>query len=102
MSRGKQTKCNEKILQMIPANGWWATYEDIDAEGRRVYFAEALAMWVLVEISSGVPGREPKREVRGLSGYEAAWGGELETLDNFYCYVRADSMEEAIEEAGRL
>jgi hypothetical protein len=48
---------NEKIIQIIPATGWYAHYKeskDAIAEGEPERFSVPLAMWALVYVDENV------------------------------------------------
>jgi len=93
---------SEKILQVVPAEGWWAAFEAVDEKGQSLFYVEPLALWALVEVSDRYRDRPPDREIRGITGHDAAWGGYVENLVNFTGYVKAATEEEALLKAGKL
>lgn len=92
----------EKILQVVPAEGWWAAFEAVDEKGQSLFYVEPLALWALVEVSDRYRDRLPDREIRGITGHDAAWGGYVENVENFTGYVKAATEEEALLKAGKL
>ncbi len=71
-------KCS--IVQIIPANGWKAVWEDVDSDEREE-FARALACWALVEAPDG------KRFITGLDAEPGSGGGFVASDDNFRGYI---------------
>jgi len=94
----------EKILQVVPAEGWWAVFTDreVDEKGQSALYVEPLALWALVEVSDKYRDRPPDREIRGITGHDVTWGGYVENLANFTSYVKAATEEEALLKAGKL
>jgi len=93
---------SEKILQVVPAEGWWAAFEAVDEKGQSLFYVEPLALWALVEVSDKYRDRPPDREIRGITGHDVTWGGYVENLANFTSYVKAATEEEALLKAGKL
>lgn len=88
-----------KIIQLIPAENWWATFFEKNEKGLTSYHVEPLACWALVEHREGYSENVPSSEVRGITGHDAACGDFAENVSNFMGYVKASTKEEAIKEA---
>lgn len=95
---------SEKILQVVPAEGWWAVFTDreVDEKGQSALYVEPLALWALVEVFDKYRESEPEWEIRGITGHDATWGGYVENVENFTGYVKAATKEGALLEAGKL
>ena len=99
---GDVKKKTEKIIQLVPAEGWWAAFEAVDEKGQSLFYVEPLALWALVEVSDKYREGDPDWEIRGITGHDAAWGGYVENVENFTGYVKAATEEEALLKAGKL
>lgn len=66
---------SKKIIQIIPAEGWLALYND----GQGGQFADRIAMWALVQDEDG------KTDVEGLSATD--YVDRCEEMVNFDCYI---------------
>jgi hypothetical protein len=76
-----------KILQMIPAENWWAVYDD---EGEP--FISRLVCWALVQVGA----EEIDRSVTGMDVDEEGRVEFCQDIENFRTYINAESFEEAL------
>jgi hypothetical protein len=71
-------KCS--IVQIIPASGWKAVWEDVDSEEESEFVAP-LVCWALMEDPDG------QRFITGLNAEPGASAGFVAADDNFKGYI---------------
>ena len=70
----------DNVIQILPADGWYAKFKDSDGE-----FIQALACWALIEKKDG------DREVVGLMGGECI--DSAEGMANFERYLLLETAD---------
>ena len=78
-----------KILQIMPAEDWWAVYDD-DGEA----FISKLVSWALVQVGN----EETDRSVTGMDVDEEGRIEFCQEIENFKNYVFAKTYEEALHQ----